>query len=231
VAKTEREVSMLVADDHALFREAVRAALSVEPGLEIVAEARDGRETIAEALRTRPQIALIDATLSNYDAIRATALIVQELPDCRVIVLSDTEDEKILVRAVEAGASGFLTKASPLTTLVDAVKRVDAGETLIPSEMLGGLLARLVNRRQLQRNAVRMMVRLTRREKEVLGLLAAGADNQAIGRALVMSPQTARTHIQNILGKLEVHSRLEAAAFVVRNGLQDLVGTNDEYSR
>jgi two-component system, NarL family, response regulator LiaR len=231
VAKTEREVSMLVADDHALFREAVRAALSVEPGLEIVAEARDGRETIAEALRTRPQIALIDATLSNYDAIRATALIVQELPGCRVIVLSDTEDEKILVRAVEAGASGFLTKASPLTTLVDAVKRVDAGETLIPSEMLGGLLARLVNRRQLQRNAVRMMVRLTRREKEVLGLLAAGADNQAIGRALVMSPQTARTHIQNILGKLEVHSRLEAAAFVVRNGLQDLVGTNDEYSR
>lgn len=222
---------MLVADDHALFREAVRAALSVEPGLEIVAEARDGRETIAEALRTRPQIALIDATLSNYDAIRATALIVQELPGCRVIVLSDTEDEKILVRAVEAGASGFLTKASPLTTLVDAVKRVDAGETLIPSEMLGGLLARLVNRRQLQRNAVRMMVRLTRREKEVLGLLAAGADNQAIGRALVMSPQTARTHIQNILGKLEVHSRLEAAAFVVRNGLQDLVGTNDEYSR
>lgn len=231
MAKTEREVSMLVADDHALFREAVRAALSVEPGLEIVAEARDGRETIAEALRTRPQIALIDATLSNYDAIRATALIVQELPGCRVIVLSDTEDEKILVRAVEAGASGFLTKASPLTTLVDAVKRVDAGETLIPSEMLGGLLARLVNRRQLQRNAVRMMVRLTRREKEVLGLLAAGADNQAIGRALVMSPQTARTHIQNILGKLEVHSRLEAAAFVVRNGLQDLVGTNDEYSR
>jgi two-component system, NarL family, response regulator LiaR len=231
VAKTEREVSMLVADDHALFREAVRAALSVEPGLEIVAEARDGRETIAEALRTRPQIALIDATLSNYDAIRATALIVQELPGCRVIVLSDTEDEKILVRAVEAGASGFLTKASPLTTLVDAVKRVDAGETLIPSDMLGGLLARLVNRRQLQRNAVRMMVRLTRREKEVLGLLAAGADNQAIGRALVMSPQTARTHIQNILGKLEVHSRLEAAAFVVRNGLQDLVGTNDEYSR
>lgn len=230
MAKTEREVSMLVADDHALFREAVRAALSVEPGLEIVAEARDGRETIAEALRTRPQIALIDATLSNYDAIRATALIVQELPGCRVIVLSDTEDEKILVRAVEAGASGFLTKASPLTTLVDAVKRVDAGETLIPSEMLGGLLARLVNRRQLQRNAVRMMVRLTRREKEVLGLLAAGADNQAIGRALVMSPQTARTHIQNILGKLEVHSRLEAAAFVVRNGLQDLVG-NDEYSR
>jgi DNA-binding NarL/FixJ family response regulator len=231
VAKTEREVSMLVADDHALFRDAVRAALSVEPGLEIVAEARNGRETIAEALRTRPQIALIDATLSNYDAIRATAWIVQELPDCRVIVLSDTEDEKILVRAVEAGASGFLTKASPLTTLVDAVKRVDAGETLIPSGMLGGLLARLVNRRHRQRDAVRMMVRLTRREKEVLGLLANGADNQAIGRALVMSPQTARTHIQNILGKLEVHSRLEAAAFVVRNGLQDLVGTNDEYSR
>ena len=229
MAKTEREVSMLVADDHALFREAVRAALSVEPELEIVAEARNGRETIAEALRTRPQVALIDATL--HDAIRATALIVQQLPDCRVIVLSDTEDEKILMAAVEAGATGFLTKASPLTTLVDSVKRVDAGETLIPSGMLGALLARLVNRRHQQGDAVRMMVRLTPREKEVLGLLAEGADNSAIARALVMSPQTARTHIQNILGKLGVHSRLEAAAFVVRNGLQDLVGANDEPSR
>jgi NarL family two-component system response regulator LiaR len=224
VADTEREISMLLADDHALFRDAMRAALSGEPGLVIVAEARDGREAVAEALRTRPCVALIDGSLPNFDAIRATTLIVEQLPDCRVVVLSDEEDEKLLVEAVGAGASGFLTKASPLRTLVDAVKRVDAGETLIPGRMLGALLARLVNRRHQQDDAVRMMVRLTRREKEVLGLVAQGADNDTIARALVMSPQTARTHIQNILGKLEVHSRLEAAAFVVRNGLQDLVG-------
>lgn len=231
MAETQGAVRMLVADDHALFRDAVRAALSVEPGLEIVAEAQNGRDTIAAALRTRPRVALIDATLADCDAIRATALIVQELPECRVIVLSDTEDEKILIEAVEAGASGFLTKASPLTILVDTVTRVDAGETLIPSGMLGALLARLVNRRAQQGDAVRRMVRLTPREKEVLGLLGEGADNDAIACALVISPQTARTHVQNIFGKLEVHSRLEAAAFVVRNGLQDLVGANDEFSK
>jgi two-component system, NarL family, nitrate/nitrite response regulator NarL len=230
VAESKGAISMLVADDHALFRDAVRAALSVEPGLEIVAEAHNGRETIAAALRARPRVALIDATLP-YDAIRATALIVQQLPECRVIVLSDTEDEKILLEAVEAGASGFLTKASPLTILVDTVKRVDAGETLIPSDMLGALLARLVNRRAHQGDAVRRMLRLTPREKEVLGLLGEGADNDAIARALVISPQTARTHVQNIFGKLEVHSRLEAAAFVVTNGLQHLVGGNEEFSK
>jgi DNA-binding NarL/FixJ family response regulator len=221
---TERRVTLLLADDHALFREAVRAALSSESGLEIVAEAHDGREAVAKASRMRPNVALVDASLPNCDAIRATELIVERIPDCRVIILGDSEDEKLLVQAVEAGASGFLTKASPLRTLVDAVKRVDAGETLIPGGMLGALLARLVNRRHQQDDALRMMVRLTRREKEVLGLLAQGADNDAIAGALVMSPQTARTHIQNILGKLGVHSRLEAAAFVVRNGLQDLVG-------
>jgi NarL family two-component system response regulator LiaR len=226
VADTERKVTMLLADGHALFRDAVRAALFAEPCVEIVAEARDGSEAIAEALRTHPQVALIDATFPNYDAIRATALIREQLPDCRVIVLGDKEDERVLADAVEAGAAGFLTKANPLSVLVDAVMRVNAGETLIPGRMLGSLLARLVNRRHQQDDAVRMMVRLTRREKEVLGLLAQGADHDTIALRLVMSPQTARTHIQNILGKLEVHSRLEAAAFVVRNGLQDLVGAD-----
>jgi two-component system nitrate/nitrite response regulator NarL len=215
---------MLVADNHALFRDAVRIALSEEPGVVIVAEARDGRQAITEALRMRPNVALIDATLPDRQAMRATALITEQVPECKVVVLSDKEDERILIEAVEAGARGFVTKEGPLATLVDVVKRVDAGETLIPGAMLGTLLTRLVNRRHQQDDAVRMMVRLTRREKEVLGLLADGADNDVIARALVMSPQTARTHIQNILRKLGVHSRLEAAAFVVRNGLQDLVG-------
>ena len=217
-------VRVLLADAHSLFREALSSALAAEPDLAVVAEARDGLEAVAEAARSEPEVAVLDAELPNCDGVRATRLIRDRLPGCRVVVLAAEEDHDTLADAVQAGASGYLTKASPLTDLVEAIRAVHRGDTLVPARMLGGLLGRLVNRRHEQSSAVRRMGRLTPREKEVLSLLAEGGDNDSIAQALVISPQTARTHIQNVLVKLGVHSRLEAAALAIQNGLLDGAG-------
>jgi DNA-binding NarL/FixJ family response regulator len=217
----DESISILLADSHSLFREAVKAVLQSEPGLRVVAEARDGQQAVTEAQIHRPDVALLDVDLPNCDGIRATSLIVQSVEDTRIIVVADEEDETLLAQSVEAGASGYLTKECPMTELIWATRAVHRGETLIPSHMLGGLLARLIRRRREQDAAYKRIARLTRREKEVLRLLANGADNDAIGQALVISPQTARTHIQNVLCKLKVHSRLEAAAFVMQNSIFD----------
>jgi DNA-binding NarL/FixJ family response regulator len=213
------EVRILLADGHSLFREALSTALTAEPDLLVVGEARDGLEAVAEAARTEPQVAVLDADLPNCDGVRAAALIRDRLPDCRIVLLAADEDPDILASAVEAGASGYLTKASPLTELVDAIRSVHRGDTLVPSRMLGSLLERLIRRRQEHDEALRRLSRLTSREREVLTLLAQGGDNDSIAQVLVISPQTARTHIQNVLVKLGVHSRLEAAALAIQNGL------------
>lgn len=212
-------VTILLADGHSLFREAVRAVLESESDLEVVAEAGDGLNAVAEAERTCPSIALIDADLPNCSGIKAAAIISERVPQCRIVVLAGEEDQRLLVEAVEAGAAGFLTRESPLVDLIEAARAISRGETLIPKHMLGTLLGHLIRRRREQDQAFRSITKLTRREKEVLALLADGTDNEGIAEALVISPQTARTHIQNILGKLGVHSRLEAAAFVVQNGI------------
>jgi DNA-binding NarL/FixJ family response regulator len=222
-----QKVTILLADGHSLFREAVKAALESQADLEVVAEARDGHEAVAEAERARPDIALLDINLPNCNGIRTTMLIREHAPDSRVLVLASEEDQETLVEAVEAGASGYLTKECPLSELIEATRAIHRGETLIPRHMLGSLLARLILRRRQQDSALRQMARLTKREREVLALLAEGADNDTIAQALVISPQTARTHIQNVIGKLGVHSRLEAAAFVLQNGIHDdLVGAD-----
>lgn len=221
----EPRVRILLADGHSLFREAVRAVLESEDDLQVVAEARDGLQAVSEAERTRPHIALLDSALPNCDGIKATALIKERVDCCRILVLSDEEDRMTLIDAMGAGASGYLTKEYPLADLIEATRALHRGETMVPPRMLGGLLAHLIRRRRETDDALKSMGKLTRREREVLALLADGSDNDAIAQALVISPQTARTHIQNVLGKLGVHSRLEAAAFVIQNGIQaDLAG-------
>jgi DNA-binding NarL/FixJ family response regulator len=223
----DARIKVLIADEQSLFREAVRAVLQNTSGFEVVGEARDGLQAVAEAQRVHPDVVIIDANLPNCDGIRATSLIRSHAPDRRVLVLSDEEDQRTLLAALEAGASGYLSKASPLTELIEAVRGVHEGSTLIPTQMVGALVGRLLRRQGEQDEALRRASKLSRREREVLALLVNGADNDAIARELVISPQTARTHIQNLLAKLGVHSRLEAVAFVRGSGiLEDLVGVD-----
>jgi DNA-binding NarL/FixJ family response regulator len=227
VPNEDTKVRVLIADEQSLFREAVRAFLDSTREFEVVAEARDGLQAVAESERTRPDVIVIDANLPNCDGIRATSLIKASLPDPRVVVLSDEEDQRTLLAALEAGASGYLSKASPLTELTGALRAVHDGATLIPQQMVGGLIGHLLRRQGEQDEALRRASKLSHREREVLALLVNGADNDTIARELVISPQTARTHIQNLLSKLGVHSRLEAVAFVRDSGLvEELAGVD-----
>lgn len=212
---------ILLADEQSLFREALRVVLEAESDLRVVADVRDGLRAVAEADRTRPDVALLHAALPNCDGISAIALIKERVPTCKVLVLTDEEDQNALTDALEAGANGYLTKDSPVGELIDAIRAVHRGETLVPARMLGRLFDGLIRHRRDQDAAIRLMSRLTRREREVLALLAEGAGNEVIAEALIISPETARTHIQNVLSKLGVHSRLEAATFVMQNGILD----------
>jgi len=230
VSDTPEPIRVLVADQHALFREAIRAILDAEPDLLVVAEAETGFQAVEVAVRTKPDVAILHAGLEACDAIQALGLLLERVPGCRMLILAAEEDQGTLAAAVEAGASGFLTKRAPLVELLEATRAVSRGETVIPRRMLGGLLSRLISHRQELDVAQERLARLTHRERQVLALLAEGADNDTIARTLVISPQTARTHIQNILSKLEVHSRLEATAFLFWNGnLESLLASNATY--
>lgn len=212
-------IRVLLADQHALFREAVRTVFQAEDDLEVVGEAGNGVEAIDQAERTMPHVIILDVDLPLSDGARTMALLREHVPDCRVLVLSPQEDFRTLVDVLDAGANGYLTKEAPLADLIHATRAVHRGDILVPPQMLGPLLSGLLRRKRDQDRAYQRISRLTRREREVLALLAEGADNDAIAHTLVISPQTARTHIQNILSKLAVHSRLEAAALVTQSGI------------
>lgn len=220
-------IRILLADQHLLFREAIKMVVGTEGGLEVVAEAQDSAQAAAAAARVRPDIALVDADLRSRQGVHAAALIADKAKDCRIVVLGEEGDQATLVEAVEVGARGYLTKQMPLGELIDAIRAIHNGETLIPRPMLGALLSSLLARRG-ERDAARSrMAQLTRREREVLSLLARGANNQLIASTLFISPNTARTHVQNLMPKLGVHSRLEAAAFVTQSGLLKDLAADD----
>jgi len=227
-AKGNGRVRILLADNQSLFRDAVQLVLQRQDDLEVVESVGDGMRAVLEAERKRPDVALVAADLPNCDGIRTTRLIRERVPGCRILFLGDGEDETILVEAVEAGISGYLSKDSPIEELIKAARALHRGEFLIPGVLLGRLLERLARRSHEQDEAHRAMSRLTRREREVLLLVADGGDNDGIAQALVISPETARTHIQNVLRKLGLHSRLEAAAFARRTANLVRLGVEPE---
>lgn len=224
MAEEREPIRVLLADGHALFREAVTSVLQGERDIIVVGDAADGSAAIAEVERTRPDCVFVDDQPGAIDGIEATRRIKDRLPDCDVILLASEADEATLVGSIEAGASGYLTKDRPVVELISAVRTVRRGGVVVPPQMLRSLLSGLIRRREEQDEAMHRVSRLTRREMEVLALLADGAGNEGIAESLFISPQTARTHVQNLIAKLGLHSRLEAAMFVARNGmLRELV--------
>jgi DNA-binding NarL/FixJ family response regulator len=173
----------------------------------------------------KPDVLVLDGNLPNGDGLEMTTALKKRLPATRILFVAEESDDELLDASLLAGADGYLTKDGTLDDFVEGIRTLARGEQFIPPTMLGGVIERMVRRHAEREEALRLTARLTRREREVLALIARGFNYDAIAQALVISPETARTHIQNVLGKLGVHSRLEAAAFVIQNGiLEDLVG-------
>ena len=219
VSEAIEAIRVLVADEQALFRQAVRIVLERERDLRVVAEAQTGSDAISEAERARPDVALLPVRPPRFEGLTATMTLRERLPLCRVIVLTDEGDPQILRKAIESGAAGYLTKDIPMSELTAGIRAVHRGDTLVPPDMLGELFDGFFARRREEGEALRLLSRLSSREQEVLGLLVDGAGNEEIGRLLVISPHTARTHIQRVIRKLGVHSRLEAAMLATQSGI------------
>lgn len=218
------DINVLLADEQGLFREAVRIVLAAQSDVVVVGEAGDQASAVAAATRLRPDVALISFALGGYEGLSAARAISESVPECQVVMLAPRADNATLVAAFESGASGYLSKESPIAELVEAIRAVHTDGVLVPAGALAQLIRSLVARRRDRDETAERYDKLTAREREVLELLVEGADNETIGRALLISPQTARTHVQNILSKLRVHSRLEAAALVRQLAWRDVAG-------
>ncbi|MBX7159687.1 MAG: response regulator transcription factor [Acidimicrobiia bacterium] len=217
-------IRVLIVDNQQLFTEALRNLLELEDDIEVVGEAYDGVTGLEKIAATRPDVAVVDLRMPGLNGIEVAQRVKNEVaPEVRIMILTATEEDEFLTRAVEVGVEGYLTKDIAMEVLAGAIRRVVAGETVVPPNRLKHLLRNLTqpDRRGTDAGA-HMASYLTDREKEVLSLLVAGKSNSAIGEALYISSNTVRTHIQNILSKLSVHSKLEAVAFAIKHNIVEV---------
>jgi DNA-binding NarL/FixJ family response regulator len=213
-------VRVLICDDHRILTDTLTAVVADDPGLKLLGPPlHSPDEAVDLALRYRPDVVLMDIEFRGHmSGIEATRRIKAGAPEVNVVIMTAHEDDRLLIEAVEAGATGFLRKTEGVDEFLEVVKSAAAGEMLIDPEVLARLLPLVAKERAARQDALDLLDQLTDREREVLDLLAEGLRNDAIGARLFISPQTAQTHVRNILGKLGVHSKLAAAAFALRHG-------------
>jgi DNA-binding NarL/FixJ family response regulator len=214
-------VSLLICDDHKVLTDALSVVVGVDSSLTLVAPpVHTPEEGVLLASEQLPDVVLMDIMFkgSEMTGIEATRRIKERSPSTKVIVMTAHDEDRLMVEAVEAGASGFLSKDLPADEILSAVKAAADGEVLIDPATLTRLLAQVAREREEQRDAMALLGDLTERERQILQLLAEGKRNDDIAAELFISPQTVQTHVRNILGKLRVHSKLEAVAFAVKHG-------------
>ncbi|HLL40766.1 MAG TPA: response regulator transcription factor [Rubrobacteraceae bacterium] len=220
---------VLIADDHSLVREGMRAMLAREPGLEVVGEAENGRQALEMCRELRPDLVLMDVRMPKLDGMAATQAIKEEYPSISVLIVTTHESPEYLMDAIRAGAAGYVLKDSTKQELLDAVRRVLDGESPLNQELAMQLLQRLTDedRRQTERpvesgkkrREERLAEPLTDREVEVLRLLVLGKTNREVAQSLRLSLSTIKSHVQRLITKLGVSDRTQAAVRAVELGL------------
>lgn len=217
-------VRVLLADDHVLFRKGLAALLAACDGIEVVGEAGDGCETVEKAVFLRPDVVLMDIQMPSCDGIQATRQLAEKVPAAKVLILTVSDEDVHLFDAIKAGARGYLLKNVNPEVLAQAISGVTREEAFIS----GALAARLLkefSRAWTSPSANPSSGNLSRRELEILTLVAKGAGNKQIARGLVLSEGTVKNHLHNILSKLHARNRAEAAAYAIRQGLVDSKGS------
>ncbi len=217
---SERKISILICDDHKILTDALAMVVELDASLVQVAAPVHNSESAIEICRDHlPDVVLMDIVFKGgMSGIDATRKIKEVSPSTKVVIMTAHDDERLLVDAVEAGASGFLGKDEAANEVLAAAKAAADGEVLIDPSTLTRLLHQVARERQEARDAQNLLGDLTDREREILQLLAEGMRNDGIAARIFISPQTVQTHVRNILGKLRVHSKLEAVAFAVKHG-------------
>jgi two-component system NarL family response regulator len=216
-------IRVLVVDDHALFRRGLEMVLEQEPDIEVVGEASDGAEALEKAVETAPDIVLMDVRMPKRGGIDACTAIKDAVPSAKIIMLTISDEEADLYDAIKAGAMGYLLKEISIEEVASAIRAVHGGQSLISPSMASKLLNEFAS--MIKRSDERQQVptpRLTDREMEVLRLVAKGMNNRDIAKQLFISENTVKNHIRNILEKLQLHSRMEAVVYAVREKLLEI---------
>ena len=204
-------IQVVVADDQAAVRDGLVALLSVTPGVEVVGEAADGAAAVAAAETLRPDVVLMDLRMPGMDGVEATRLIAERAPDVRIVVLTTHSDDASILKALRAGATGYLTKESGRAEIARAIEAAASGQSVLDDGVTAILLAAAVE--------VPPSADLTPREAEVLTLIARGRSNTEIAEELFVSAATVKTHINNLFAKIGVRDRAQALRYALRHGL------------
>jgi two-component system, NarL family, nitrate/nitrite response regulator NarL len=208
-----KRVTVLVADDHPLYRDGLIRALSASGQVEIVGEATDGREALAKIQEHRPDVALLDYKLPGLDGVAVTNAVVRDQLPTRVLLVSAFTDSGVVYQALETGAAGFVSKEAKREQIINAVLACARGENVVPPDIAAGLVSEIRLRKQDDRPA------LSPREHEILRLIAAGKSLPEIAQELFLGLTTVKTHVQHLYEKLGVSDRAAAVASAMRRGL------------
>ncbi|MFP5310309.1 MAG: response regulator [Actinomycetes bacterium] len=219
----EDRIRILIADDHELFRRGLRMVLEDETDIEVLGEAGDGQAAVEQSRAEVPDVVVMDVRMPVLSGIEATRRIKEEMPHCKILMLTISDEEDDLYQAIKAGANGYLLKEISIDEIGNAVRSVHGGQSLISPSMASKLLNEFAS--MIKKEEEKQQVpapRLTPREMEVLQHVAQGMNNREIAKSLYISENTVKNHVRNILEKLHLHSRMEAVVYAVREKLLEI---------
>jgi len=213
--RTQKRIRIIIADDHAIVREGLRALIEAKPDMELVGEAEDGDAAVALASSLKPDVVLLDLVMPNMDGVEAVREIIRENPQARILVFTSFSDDANVFAAIRAGALGYLLKDSSPQVLIEAIRQVNRGE----SSLHPAIARKLIDGFRQSPGSLPPPMSLTEREVVVLKLIAKGLSNEKIAERLVISERTVSGHVASILNKLHVDNRTQAALYALREGL------------
>ena len=213
-----KQIRILIADDHAVVREGLRTLITAKPGMELVGEAADGVEAVLQARALQPDVILLDMVMPRKNGLEAISEIKRDSPQTRILVLTSFDDDETVFSAIKAGALGYLLKDSSPQQLIQAIRDVYCGQ----SSLHPAIAFKVIRELNQPSDMPLTSEPLTEREVETLRLVAQGLTNQEIARKLTVSERTVGKHVSNILDKLHLANRTQAALYALRQGLADL---------
>lgn len=209
-------INVLIVDDHEMVRLGISTYLGVQDDIKVVAQAVNGKEGVQKALALRPDAILMDLVMPEMDGIEATKAILKVWPEAKIIILTSFIDDEKVYPAIEAGAASYILKTSTAEEIANAIRKTAQGQSVLEPEVTNKMMNRLTHPAE-----PKLYEDLTNREREVLGLIAKGRSNQEIADELFITLKTVKTHVSNILAKLQVDDRTQAAIYAIKNQLVD----------